>query len=70
MHTLCYSDAHFPVCSDAEPPAKKPKTTSVVVEQAGQGDKLLIDQVTDTESSFDEVSICTLVGPRGAVVLQ
>lgn len=29
----------------------------MVVEQAGQSDKLLIDQVTDTESSFDEVSL-------------
>ena len=43
--------------SDAEPLAKKPKTTSVVVEQAGQSDKLLIDQVTDTDSSFEEVSL-------------
>ncbi len=38
------------------PPTKKVKTSSVVVEQAGQSDKLLIDQVTDVDSVFDEVS--------------
>jgi TATA-binding protein-associated factor len=38
------------------PPTKKVKTSSVVVEQAGQSDKLLIDQVTDIDSVFDEVS--------------
>lgn len=31
------------------------KTASVLVEQAGQSDKLLIDQVTDVDSIFDEV---------------
>ena len=45
-------------CSEADPPPyKKPKTTSVVVEQAGTVDKLLIDQVTDAESVYEEVSI-------------
>ena len=38
------------------PPTKKVKTSSVVVEQAGQSDRLLIDQVTDIDSIFDEVS--------------
>lgn len=43
-------------CSDSEPPpSKKVKTASVLVEQAGQSDKLLIDQVTDVDSIFDEV---------------
>ena len=37
------------------PPNKKPRTTNVVVEQAGQTDKLLIDQVTDVDSVFEEV---------------
>lgn len=38
------------------PPTKKMKTSSVLVEQAGQSDRLLIDQVTDVDSIFDEVS--------------
>ena len=37
------------------------KTSSVVVEQAGQSDKLLIDQVTDMDSIFDEVSKCKFI---------
>ena len=48
----------FTLCSESElPPAKKMKTSSVVVEQTGQSDKLLIDQVTDVDSIFDEVGI-------------
>ena len=43
------------------PPTKKVKTSSVVVEQAGQSDRLLIDQVTDIDSIFDEVSGSLLV---------
>lgn len=42
-------------CSEGEPPTKKPKTTSVVVEQAGQSDKVVIDHVPDTDSVFEEV---------------
>ena len=41
------------------PVSKKPRTTNVVVEQGGQNDKLLIDQVTDTDSVFEEVYTCT-----------
>ena len=37
------------------PVTKKPRTTNVVVEQAGQTDKVLIDQITDVDSVFDEV---------------
>lgn len=37
------------------PPAKKLKTSSVVVEQGQDSDKILIDQVTDVDSIFDEV---------------
>ena len=45
------------IFSESEaPPTKKVKTSSVVVEQAGQSDRLLIDQVTDVDSIFDEVS--------------
>ncbi len=40
-----------------DPPAsKKPRTTSVLVEQAGQADKVLIDQVANMDSIFEEVS--------------
>ena len=45
----------FPLCSEGEPPTKKPKTTSVVVEQAGQSDKVVIDHIPDTDSVFEEV---------------
>ena len=38
-----------------EPSSKKPRTSSVVVEQTGESEKLLIDQVADTEAFFDEV---------------
>lgn len=56
-------------CSEGEPPTKKPKTTSVVVEQAGQSDKVVIDHIPDTDSVFEEVrlgcyhyvSFCTVV---------
>ena len=37
------------------PASKKPRTTNVVVEQAGQSDKLLIDQIADLDSVFEEV---------------
>ena len=37
------------------PVSKKPRTTNVVVEQAGQTDKLLIDQIADLDSVFEEV---------------
>ena len=37
------------------PASKKPRTTNVVVEQAGQADKLLIDQIADLDSVFEEV---------------
>ena len=41
---------------DGEGPAsKKPRTTNVVVEQAGQTDKLLVDQIADIDSVFEEV---------------
>ena len=51
------SNALFISLSESEPPPlKKVKTSSVVVEQAGQSDRLLIDQVTDVDSIFDEVS--------------
>ncbi len=47
---------HAP-CSDLDPPTtKKPRTTSVLVEQAGQADKVLIDQVANMDSIFEEVS--------------
>ena len=39
---------------EGEPPTKKPKTTSVVVEQAGQSDKVVIDHIPDTDSVFEE----------------
>ena len=35
--------------------SKKPRTTNVVVEQAGLTDKLLIDQIADLDSVFEEV---------------
>jgi len=37
------------------PPHKKLKTVSVVVEQGKASDKIVIDQVTDVESAYDEV---------------
>ncbi|XP_064406197.1 TATA-binding protein-associated factor 172-like [Halichondria panicea] len=41
--------------SDMDPPtSKKPRTTSVLVEQAGQADKVLIDQVANMDSIFEE----------------
>ena len=43
--------------SSEGPAPKKPRTTNVVVEQAGQSDKLLIDQIADTDSVFDEVCV-------------
>ena len=44
--------------SDCDPPvAKKPRTASVVVEQSGPTNKVLIDQVTDVDLNFDEVRI-------------
>ena len=49
--TLCFMysvENEAPVC-------KKPRTTNVVVEQAGQTDKLLIDQIADIDSVFEEV---------------
>ena len=54
---------------DGEGPAsKKPRTTNVVVEQAGQTDKLLVDQIADIDSVFEEVvhpslsiSVCVCV---------
>ena len=50
---------YFILSSDVGPPVtKRPRTTSVLVEQAGQSDKVLIDQVTDTETVFDEVCVC------------
>lgn len=57
--------SHWSVClslpghSDSadSPKLKRPRTTSVLVEQAGQSDKVLIDQVTDTETAFDEVLV-------------
>ena len=45
---VCSVESEAPVC-------KKPRTTNVVVEQAGQTDKLLIDHITDTDSVFEEV---------------
>ncbi len=38
------------------PPHKKLKTSSVVVDQGKASDKILIDQVTDVDSIYDEVS--------------
>ena len=44
-------------CSDnmEAPSNKKPRTSPVMVEQTGDTDKVLIDQVRDTESMFEEV---------------
>lgn len=44
---------------DSPPPVKKPKMASVVVEQSGgpSSNKVLIDQVADVESPFEEVRI-------------
>ena len=48
--------------SDVDPPvSKKPRTTSVLVEQAGQSDKVLIDQVANSDSIFEEVRVHELV---------
>lgn len=59
-YVVHYAIKYFPWqynTSESEaPPTKKVKTSSVVVEQTGQSDRLLIDQVTDAESIFDEVS--------------
>lgn len=40
------------------PPSKRPKTSSVLVEQTGDSDKVVIDQVTDSEAIFEDVSWC------------
>ena len=45
---VCRVEGEGPTC-------KKPRTTNVVVEQAGQTDKLLIDQIADLNSVFEEV---------------
>lgn len=48
----------WPLSSEGSPPAaKKPRTSSVVVEQSGgsASNKVLIDQVADMETNFDEV---------------
>ena len=54
-YVFCHGNTMFISESEA-PPTKKMKTSSVLVEQAGQSDRLLIDQVTDVDSIFDEVS--------------
>lgn len=42
-------------CDNMEAPSnKKPRTSPVMVEQTGDTDKVLIDQVRDTESMFEE----------------
>jgi hypothetical protein len=49
--------------SESSPPAaKKPRTSSVMVEQSGgpASNKVLIDQVTDMETNLDEVCIILL----------
>lgn len=45
--------------SSGQPPLKKavPQTSSVVVEQSGDSDKVLIDQVMDPDMIFEDVSI-------------
>lgn len=43
------------------PASKKPRTTNVVVEQAGQADKVLIDQIADVDSVFEEVRLTCVV---------
>ena len=54
--TATKHDVYYDFSESDAPPTKKVKTSSVVVEQAGQSDRLLIDQVTDVDSIFDEVS--------------
>ena len=56
---VCSVESEAPVC-------KKPRTTNVVVEQAGQTDKLLIDHITDTDSVFEEVHVYTDIHIRCA----
>lgn len=38
------------------PNSKRPKTAPVVVEQTGDSDKVVIDQVADGDSIFEDVS--------------
>ena len=40
----------------------------MLVEQAGQSDKVLIDQVTDTDTGFDEVSVVLLMDVDSYIV--
>ena len=60
---VCSVESEAPVC-------KKPRTTNVVVEQAGQTDKLLIDHITDTDSVFEEVHVYTDIHIRDVHCMQ
>lgn len=42
--------------SSSEPPnSKRPKTSPVVVEQTGDSEKVVIDQIADNDAIFEEV---------------
>ena len=60
--SMCSVEGEGSVC-------KKPRTTNVVVEQAGQTDKLLIDQIADLDSVFEEVHYTILYSLLGLVVM-
>jgi len=46
--------------TDHGPAAKKRKTTSVIVDQPAESDKMVVDQVTDVSATFEEVW-CTCI---------
>ena len=46
----------FLCSSSSEPPnSKRPKTSPVVVEQTGNSEKVVIDQIADNDAIFEEV---------------
>lgn len=51
FHYVCYSNDSF----EGEPEEKRRKTTNVVIEQPATDSKVLIDNVPDNSSLFEEV---------------